>query len=755
MGSTDTSNKVFSQALAFIMHTNRHVFLTGKAGTGKTTFLRHVREHCFKKLAVVAPTGVAAVNAGGVTIHSFFQLPFGMYLPTHPSAWGDTDTSIYNENQLLGKMKLPASKRDMIRELDLLIIDEISMVRADLLDAMDAVLRAVRRKPLEPFGGLQVLYIGDLFQLPPVIKEKERHLFGEVYGSPFFFDAKVILAAPPVYLELKKIYRQKDQQFIDMLNGIRCNTATQAELEALNGRYDPDFDASAEQGYITLTTHNYKADAINARHLGELGGKLHRFSSEVSGEFPENAYPASAELELKEGAQVMLIKNDKGEDRKYYNGKIGIIQRIDAHDKNVFVTFPGETSMVELPMETWQNIRFRYNPETDEIEEEELGTFTQFPLRLAWAVTIHKSQGLTFEKAIVDAGASFAAGQVYVALSRLTSLGGLVLKSRISPSNIRTDERIIAFAATEAPEDAIKQALDASEQDFLATEIVKVFEWHKAVEKLAQVTRGGKVLTMADKRQELEWLNHLRESAILQHETAEKFRSQLTRMLAPGKQADHALLLDRTLKAAEWFSAHIEAGILAPVRTRIPEIKKLKAKKYVQRLEEIQLLFMRKRQEITLVPEVARALADGLPTGEVMDRLTAVMKPPAVELPPENSTTHPKEKGASRLLSLELYREGKTIRDIATERNLTDSTIFTHLTSFIVTGEVDVRDLVREENLSSALAALRADPGARISEIRQNLAMTVSYEEIRAASLYLKRIEAQQAASPAGDMGRG
>lgn len=755
MGQTDTSNKVFKQALEFILHTNRHVFLTGKAGTGKTTFLRYIRENCFKKLAVVAPTGVAAINAGGVTIHSFFQLPFGMYLPTHPSAWGDADTSIYNENQLLGKLKLSAPKREMIRELDLIIIDEISMVRADLLDAMDTVLRSIRRKPLEPFGGLQMLYIGDLFQLPPVIKEKERALFHEIYQSPFFFDAKVIAQAPPIYLELKKIYRQKDQQFIDILNHVRNNTATEKDLEALHASYQPDFAPSADDGYITLTTHNYKADAINAAQLGSLKGKIHRFSSEIKGEFPENAYPASASLELKEGAQIMLIKNDKGDDRRYYNGKIGIVRRIDVHDKNIFVTFKDDTGMVELPMETWQNIRFKYDPETDEILEEELGTFTQFPVRLAWAVTIHKSQGLTFEKAVVDAGASFAAGQVYVALSRLTSLSGLVLKSRISAFNIRTDNQIIAYAATEASESYIEQTLDTCQQDFLAQVLLRVFEWEKVVEKIAQVARGGKVLTMADKRQELDWLNHLREAALIQHQTAEKFRVQLGRLLQPGKQADYPVLAERMAKAADWFCQHLETGILEPIKNHMDDLRKLKAKKYIKRLQEIQLMSLRKHQEVRLAPDVARALAEGLSREEIMDRVTTLLKPPTVGLPVEELQIQTREKGASRKVSLDLYRAGQKIPEIAAARNLTDSTIFAHLASFILTGEVDVHDLVAEEKLQSALGALRADPEARISQIRENLAMTVSYEEIRAASLYLKRIQAREegASQPADSPG--
>ena len=747
MGHTDITNKIFKQALAFILHTNRHVFLTGKAGTGKTTFLRHIRENCFKKLAVVAPTGVAAVNAGGVTIHSFFQLPFGMYLPTHPSAWGDTDTSVYNEHQLLGKLKLSAPKREMIRELDLLIIDEISMVRADLMDAMDAVLRSVRRKPLEPFGGLQMLYIGDLFQLPPVVKEKERALFHETYGSPFFFDAKVIEKAPPIYLELKKIYRQKDADFIEILNRVRNNSCTEKELETLHLRYRPDFSPSQEEGYITLTTHNQKADAINAAHLARLPGKVHRFCSEIKGEFPESAYPASATLEIKEGAQIMLIKNDKGEERKYYNGKIGIVRRVDEHGKNIYVTFPGENSMVELPMETWRNVRFRYDAEKDEIEEEELGTFTQYPVRLAWAVTIHKSQGLTFEKAIVDAGASFAAGQVYVALSRLTSLEGLVLKSRISPHNIRTDDHIIAYAQTEATESFIEETLDIFQHDFLSRSMLRIFDWQSMVEKTIRIAQGGKGLVIPDKRQEMAWLNSLRAAVLNQQQTAEKFSAQLNKLLSSTTEDGFRLLWDRTRKAADWFSQDIAEQQLGPLSAHIADLRKQKAAKYVKRLQEVQLMFLRKQQQVRLIPDVTRAMYENLSREEIMERVTTLLKPPPVGLPPEELTVYNKEKGASRKVSLDLYREGKSITEIAELRNLTTHTVFAHLINFIITGEVNVLDLVPAEKLQMALNALKSAPDARIAEIRQNLAMALSYEEIRAASLYLKKIQTTEKVS--------
>ena len=413
MSFSDSSNSLLQQAIAFVNQTSKHVFLTGKAGTGKTTFLKYIQEHSFKKMAVVAPTGVAAINAGGVTIHSFFQLPLGPYLPSLQHNWELFDGRVNNQHSLFKNLRLSSAKRDLLRELDLLVIDEVSMVRADMLDAVDVILRHVRRQPAAAFGGVQVLYIGDLFQLPPVVKNDEWELLKQHYQSPFFFDAKVVQEDPPVYIELKKIYRQSDQGFISILNNIRNNKCSAEDLEKLHHFYKPDFYPAGEAHYITLTSHNEKAEAINRRELAKLPGKTYSYHAEISGEFYDRSYPAEEVISLKVGAQIMFIKNDKGENRRFYNGKIGVIKNV--FEEKIYVSFPDETETLAVEKETWQNIKYNYNKEKDRIEEEELGTFRQYPIRLAWAITIHKSQGLTFEKAIIDAGASFAPGQVYVA----------------------------------------------------------------------------------------------------------------------------------------------------------------------------------------------------------------------------------------------------------------------------------------------------------------------------------------------------
>src|ERR1700730_17098147 len=323
MSNVDHSNEDFRTALSFINQTGRHIFLTGRAGTGKTTFLRYIKEKGFKKMAVVAPTGVAAINAGGVTIHSFFQIPPGTYLPTQRSMGETYDHKINNKHSLLKHLRMSGDKRELMKELELLVIDEVSMVRADLLDAMDAVLRHVRQLPMLPFGGVQVLYIGDLFQLPPVVKHEEWKLLEEFYRSPFFFEAQVMQQAQPIYIELKKVYRQKDDVFINILNNIRDNCCSPEELEHLHHYYRPAFSAPTEDHFITLTTHNDKADMINRYELQKLPGNYYRYPAEISGEFPDYSFPGEELLQLKLGAQIMFIKNDKGDNRRYFNGKIG------------------------------------------------------------------------------------------------------------------------------------------------------------------------------------------------------------------------------------------------------------------------------------------------------------------------------------------------------------------------------------------------------------------------------------------------
>ena len=585
----DSDNHIFQLAARFIQQTGRSVFLTGKAGSGKTTFLRYIRENSVKKMTVIAPTGVAAINAGGVTMHSFFQLPFGPYLPSDPYT-------------LIKNVRFNREKRSLLQELELLVMDEISMVRADALDAIDVILRHFRGQPQVPFGGVQVLYIGDLFQLPPVVPDSEWEILKGFYRSPYFFDARVAQTAPPLYLELEKIYRQSDRAFIDILNNVRYNRARAADLEKLHEHYIPGFEAPPTENYITLTSHNASAMDINQVELEKLAGAEYTFEAELTGDFGEKSFPTDKALVLKEGAQIMFIKNDKNETRRYFNGKIGVVREIGA--KKIVVGFPGETAELEVEQETWKNIRYNYNREKDQIEEEELGAFKQYPLRLAWAITIHKSQGLTFDRAIVDAGASFAPGQVYVALSRLTGMEGLVLRSRIQPHSISTDERVIAFSEKQMGDEALKSELRAEESKYIGRMLLRSFDLSSLVEALRDNYDEHDKRAFPEQRKAVllgkEWLD----AATAHRETAAKFILVLGQLLDAAPVNGYEPAQQRTAAAVGYFTKALQEELILPLKAHIGEFKtKVKVKKYIKGLQDMELIFTRKKEEIEQAAE--------------------------------------------------------------------------------------------------------------------------------------------------------
>ncbi len=454
-----------------VLYTDAHIFLTGKAGTGKTTFLKNLPLKTYKRMVVVAPTGVAAINAGGQTIHSFFQLPFGPQLPENAQntmAWGKMSA----KTKAAQLQKLNKRKINLMRSLDLLIIDEISMVRADVLDAIDAVLRRVRRSQ-KPFGGLQLLMIGDVHQLAPVAKQEEWEVLSPYYDTPYFFGSQVLKKTPYVCVELEHIYRQHDMDFITLLNKVRHNEMDAECVALLNTRFKPGFVPKDDEGYITLTTHNYQADQINESKLAAIKEKSVVFKAEVHGNFPENTYPTKEELELKIGAQVMFVKNDPNPEKAFYNGKIGRIVGFDEKEATVTVESGGER--ITVPKLKWQNMEYTLNTENQEIEEKEIGSFTQIPLRLAWAVTIHKSQGLTFNKVIVDAGQAFAHGQVYVALSRCTSLEGLVLKTSITSNALVKDFLVNQFVEQLPEKEPTQEKVDALRHEYELETMLELF----------------------------------------------------------------------------------------------------------------------------------------------------------------------------------------------------------------------------------------------------------------------------------------
>lgn len=539
------TNHELELAWNFVNFTNRNIFLTGKAGTGKTTFLRRLKAEGYKRTVVLAPTGVAAINAGGVTIHSFFQLPFGPMLPDRED--------IKHE---LNAYKFTRQKIDIIRSLDLLIIDEISMVRADLLDGVDRVLRKYRNR-FQPFGGVQLLLIGDLQQLAPVIKNDELPLLKAHYTSLFFFGSKAYQAAQVIGIELKQIFRQSDELFINILNEVREDKLSQQSLDILNSRYQPGFNPKQEEGYINLTTHNAQADTINEREMGQLPTPEQVFKAEITGVFPEQSYPTSAELALKEGAQVMFVKNDSSPGKLYYNGKIGTIENIS--EDAIEVRCPGDMAPIPVEKALWNNLKYVLNEQTKELEERTEGSFLQYPLRLAWAITIHKSQGLTFERAIIDAQAAFAHGQTYVALSRCKSMEGLVLSTPLSNKAVICDREVNDFSQDVSDHQAGTSDLQQSKKDYQLALIDELFNFKPYEYQLAQAV---KLFTEADSSYLGDLPDKLKavRTQCLDEimPLATRFMRQVRELAALADDVEaNANLQERLQKASDWFNSKL------------------------------------------------------------------------------------------------------------------------------------------------------------------------------------------------------
>ena len=546
-------NPELELALQFIEKTDRNLFITGKAGTGKTTFLHKIKNDSLKRMVIVAPTGVAAINAKGVTIHSFFQMPFGPILPNQ----------IANTNQ---QRKFSKTKIDIIKSLDLVIIDEISMVRADLLDAIDQVMRRYKNRN-KVFGGAQILMIGDLQQLAPVVKPNEWSLLQQHYETVYFFSSKAYQEANVVSIELKHIYRQKNENFIQILNEIRTNTLSDSSAEILNKNYNPSFSPSKEEGYITLTTHNNRANLINNSELNKLKIKSTFFNAEISGKFSENAYPNAERLELKVGAQVMFLKNDSSTDKRYYNGKIGIITAISK--ESVSVQCPNEVDEIVTEKETWSNINYSINEETKAIKEEMIGAFSQIPLRLAWAITIHKSQGLTFEKAIIDAEASFAHGQTYVALSRCTSLDGLVLKTPITSSAIINDNTVSVFNESVEENHPDERILNESEKHFQLNLISEILDYQPLLyptTRLIDIFYKNQTSIKGDVIDHLQTIKD--EGVVALMKVSNGFKNQLLQISEDAILPENSSQIqERFIKAIAYFITKTKGDILKPLNT--------------------------------------------------------------------------------------------------------------------------------------------------------------------------------------------
>ena len=578
------AHSIFDKILSFIDFTNQNIFLTGKAGTGKTTLLKRIKEESSKKMVVVAPTGVAAMNAKGTTINSFFQLPTGSFFPGDISL-ENLQSGIVSIQSLVSDLSYSKEKQNLLNELELLIIDEISMVRCDLLDVIDAILRSVRKNS-SPFGGVQLLLIGDLFQLPPVTKREEWTFLSRAYASPYFFEAYVIRRNPVLQIELTKVFRQTEPEFIDILNSIRNNQISESSLTLLNKRYDPLFSSSDELNPIIITSHNAEANTINKGKLDELPGTEYTFDGEISGEFREAGVQAEQSLKLKEGAQIMFIKNDSGENRKFYNGKIGKIKSIK--DGQIYISFPQEEDLL-LEKSSWQSFEYKTNPE-EVIVQQQVGEFSQYPIKLAWAVTIHKSQGLTFDTAIIDAGKSFIAGQVYVALSRVRTLNGLILKSKISTESLRSNTEVISYMKP-ADEAELDQILVIEQEKFILQLVLDHFAFNRLLSGLDSIVTYPEIVkaNLPEFKSLFAQFNKAVNDLIT---LSDRFQNQVKNLHKQTGFKDQAALQARIESARDYFKKEITVLLINPLNKNI----RVKPKNKVQ--QQIQHLFQKYRQVI-------------------------------------------------------------------------------------------------------------------------------------------------------------
>ncbi len=730
------SESLQSLVSKYINTTNRSVFLTGKAGTGKTTLLHRIKAHTHKSIVVTAPTGIAAINAGGVTLHSLFQLPFGAFMPDNngiDTARMETLAHFNTPRTLIKNLQMHKVKRNLIKQMELLVIDEVSMLRADLLDAIDLICRHVRRQHNIPFGGIQVLFIGDMLQLPPVTKQEEWNYLSRYYKSPYFFDAQVLQQQQLVHIELQKVYRQTDQTFVDLLNHFRDNTVTQADIELLNLYYRPGFTQENNDGYIQLTTHNAIADAKNRECLAELTGKTYSFKAAIKGDFKEHQYPLQPTIEFKKGAQVMFIKNDFSGQQRYFNGKIGTIATIN--NDEIEVSFSDGTEPVTVEPYTWENKKYTLNKDTNEVEEKLVGEFKQYPLKLAWAITVHKSQGLTFDKAIIDVNKAFAAGQIYVALSRLTSLDGLVLLSPIPQQGIAADDSLRNFVEQKMNPDDLEPILKEESQKYFNHFVLQAFDFNDLMIALYQHLQSySKDEKRSKKQQYKDWANQLLTDTEPLQNVANSFRSQVQRIIANGGPDYLTLLIERVDKAIGYFHPTIKqchSSIIKQIET-VGSIKGMKA--YTTELKELAAGYYSLSQNMIKSKTLLESSHKGLDVNKE-DIEQPDLNKQAEE--PSRKPSKAKEKKekvpkvATHLVTCALYKQGHDVASIAKERSLVKTTIESHLARCIQENILSLNDFVDHESREIIKKSIKVCKGKGLSEIREHLNQSYSYAEIK------------------------
>tara|TARA_R110002072_G_scaffold303031_1_gene491523 strand:- start:23115 stop:25412 length:2298 start_codon:yes stop_codon:yes gene_type:complete len=751
---TFESNQIADFTERFINQTNRSIFLTGKAGTGKTTLLHKIVQSTYKQTVIVAPTGIAALNAGGVTIHSFFQLPFGGFIPDfNVDAQFTQYVKLETKSTLMRNFRMNATRKAIIRNLELLIIDEVSMLRADILDAIDWTLRNVR-KINKPFGGVQVLFIGDLLQLPPVIKPQEWSFLSKYYNGIYFFNALSIHEAPPLYIELEKVYRQEDQDFLDILNNLRNNKITKEDIEVLNKYVQPDFDATKHEDYITLTTHNNDADRINKEALGRLTTKSRFYDAEITGSFPDNLFPIEEKMELKIGAQVMFIKNDISPNKAFYNGKMGRI--IALENDEVKVNFPQEKKTISVDKYEWNNIQYTLDQTTGEVEEKTLGTFVHYPLKLAWAITVHKSQGLTFDKAILDVSKVFVPGQAYVALSRLRSLKGMVLLKPIQMNGLNNDANVVEYSKSKVGEAVLTDQLDSSTHKFLWDELMTTYDWVDLVNawqthESTYKNQGSKTL----KSKNRSWVNHQVSQLQATSEPARKFRNELTRLFND-KKIDLQYVHERVDAGFNYFFKILDAILYSNLKKMAELQQQRNTKQYNEELEDLDVLLT----EVVLKLKKTNILVQSIKDGRFIEKSTIwttelknykVTKIELVknEIRATHSTfdfdtdfvqlkTKTKKKKATKKSKISTYeqtlvllKEGKSIEEIARERQLSKGTISTHCARLIQQEKLELTQVMEGKKISALFDLFEEYDGGSLSPLKEQVGSKFSWDELK------------------------
>lgn len=724
-------------ARQYIEFTGQNVFLTGKAGTGKTTFLRSLKETPPKRMAVVAPTGVAAINAGGVTIHSFFQIAPGLFTP-------DSRRNRY---------RMSDRKKDILRTLDLLVIDEISMVRCDLLDAIDFTLRSCRDRS-KPFGGVQMLFIGDLRQLAPVARDDEWEILKTRYDTPYFFSAKVMQQATFVTIELKQVYRQADPQFISLLSQIRTNTLSDASIGLLNRCCHPDFEIPEDEEWIFLTTHNSTANAYNSNRLARLGGKTQEFTASISGNFPESSYPADVCITLRTGAQVMFIKNDTTGRHEYYNGKIGKVTGFTCD--TVTVECKDSPAPITVSATEWTNTRYELDTATGELREISDGTFRQIPLRLAWAITIHKSQGLTFDRAVIDVSHSFAHGQTYVALSRCRSLRGLVLSRSLARSSVICDPHVEHYISRALTDSADSRAqLPTFRQHYFTAMLDELFSFaglSQALARLLEVVKRHAFLLQSDFVSTLEKAELLFRTEMSGY--SRRFARQYTALAESGNPSADESLQKRVKAAAQYFLSQICDNI-----TPLLEVygtafsNKQVQKQFANAQKQLALAVRIKASTLYTASEEgmtvksflnSKAMAETVSLDKILrnghpetGNAAETMKGKKTVKEKGKHTADKKDKQPSHRITLQLYRQGLSVKEIAARRNLKTTSIEGHIARLVGEHEIDINDIVSPQHQVLVRKALhRPDMTPRLKETKDTLPPEITYLEIKAVMEY-------------------